>query len=221
MCIAAWAHSPLKQAPQFPPKPKQIITTGEMAQCPPNTKRLKGIAKPMKNQSHNPSEIDRFMAAALSIAEDQIRRQGFMIILYIMATPQGTRVVTGDAGTDFDDLSTIFRLSAAAEAARAGVVAYQVRTTLHQAGHEREGILVSAQTLGSLCRNWFHPILRKEGRFTGFAPKQAWPPGPTESPFTRLLPTSIPSAREREAAAKALAAMTTPIAPSLPANPHR
>ena len=160
------------------------------------------------------------MAAALSVNEEQLRRCGFTIITYIMATPQGTRVVTGDASSDFDSLVTIFRLSSAAEAARVGVVSYQVRTTLHQAGQEREGILVSGQILGSLCRNWFHPLLRKEGRFTGFAPKQVWPPGPTESPFTRLLPTSIPSAREREAAAKALAAMTTPIAPSPPANPN-
>ena len=165
----------------------------------------------MKNQTNNLSELDRLMAAVLSVAEAQLRGEGFTIITYMMATPKGMRVVAGDASTDFDQLATIFRLSSAAEAARVGVVSYQVRTTLHETGEQSEGFLVSGQAIGSPCRNWFYSILRQEGRFTGFGPKQVWPPGPTESPFTRLLPTSIPSARERAAAAKALASMTQPI----------
>ena len=172
----------------------------------------------MKNQNNNPSELDRFMAAALSVAEAQLHQFGFTRISYMMATPNGTRVVLGDASTNFDALATIFRLNSAAEAARVGVVSYQVRTILHEMGEKSEGMLVSGQAIGSPCRNWFYPILRHEGRFTGFGPKQVWPPGPTESPFTRLLPTSIPSARERAAAAKALASMTQPIAGAPRAN---
>jgi hypothetical protein len=185
-------------------------------------KQLKGITTTMQNQRNNknPSELDRLMAAALSVAEAQMHRFGITIISYMMATPKGTRMVLGDASSDFDALATVFRLTSAAEAARVGVVSYQVRTTLYETGEQCEGILVSGQALGSICHNWFYPILRREGHFTGFGPKQVWSPGPTESPFTRLLPSSIPSAREREAAAKALASMTKPITAAPGANPH-
>jgi hypothetical protein len=182
-------------------------------------KQLKGTATVMKNQNNNPAELDQLTAAALSVAEAQLHQEGFTIIIYMMATPKGMRVVAGDASTDFDELATIFRLSATAEAARVGVVSYQVRTTLHETGEKSEGFLVSGQAIGSPCRNWFYPILRQEGRFTGFGPKQVWPPGPTQSPFTRLLPTSIPSARKRAAAALELASMTKPITGEPGANP--
>ena len=170
----------------------------------------------MQNRSNdkNQSELDRLMTIATSVVEAQLRQFGYTIIVLTMTTPtKATRVVTGDASCDPDALATIFRFSCITEAARVGVVTYQVR------GEQLEGIVVSGEALGGIFCNWFHPILRDGGgRFAGFGPKQVLPPAPMESPFSRLMPASAPSPQEREAAANALAAMTTPI---LASSPHK
>jgi len=48
-------------------------------------KQLKGTATVMKNQNNNPAELDQLTAAALSVAEAQLHREGFTIIIYMMA----------------------------------------------------------------------------------------------------------------------------------------
>ena len=163
----------------------------------------------MQNRSNekNQSELDRLMTVATRVVEAQLRQVGYTIIVLIMTTPtKATRVVTGDASCDPNALVTIFRLSCITEAARLGVVTYQVR------GEQVDGIVVSGEALGGIACDWFYPILRDaKGRFTGFGPKRVLPPASMESPFSRLIPACAPSAQEREAAAKALAAMTTPI----------
>ena len=166
----------------------------------------------MKDQNNNPSELDQLMAAVLKVAEEQMRSQGITLITYMMATPQGTRVEIGDASSDFQTLATIFRLSSVAQAARVGVVSYQVRIRPDQNGPAEEAILVCGEALGGIYRNWAYPILRNpQGCFAALGAKEVLSPIPPATVFGRLLPTGTPTAQERQAAAKALAARITPI----------
>jgi hypothetical protein len=73
---------------------------------------------------------------------------------------------------------------------------------------QRHGVLLCGEALGGISHNRFLPIKRDAaGSFTGFGPAESLPPGPMDDRFGRLLPTRAPSAAERQAAAKALAAM--------------
>ena len=81
-----------------------------------------------RRNDKNQSELDRLMTIATDVVEGQLRQFGYTIIVLTMTTStKATRVVTGDASIDLDTLATIFRLSCITEAARVGVVTYQVR----------------------------------------------------------------------------------------------
>ena len=174
----------------------------------------------MNNDKNNlkRSELGLLMEAEAANAEYRMRQCGHAGIVFTMITATGINVMPGIFGeAELETFVTTLRLSSIAEGARVGVLTWQVLVTPLPAvsadNHPqwREGVLQCGETLSGIYSNRFLPILRGPGdRFTGFGPTEALPGVPMPTPFSHLLPTRAPSAEERQAAAKELAAMWVP-----------
>jgi|ERR1035437_2528898 hypothetical protein len=185
-------------------------------------------ATTMQNHSNdtNHSELDRLMEAEAANAEYRMHQCGHAGLVFTMITPQKIQMIPGLFVEDqLETFATILRLSSIAEAARVGVLTWQVWIAILPPGERptpaisaynhpqrREGVIQCGEALGGIYSNRFLPVLRDpKGCFTEFGPAQAWPAGPMPTQFNRLLPACAPSAQERQAAAKALAAIWIPI----------